>query len=148
MATLILSLIDSPLVIMETVRTRPVCYRDFARWVREVRDPAERCNEGMRRIETKAGNAVAEYRIAKLADDRWAMQSWGQYRCGNFRGSAAPWKQFESRERCVKVFLSRAKGMFGKELTGVVSESQRKAQEEMLCLLEEGLFGLVEPDPI
>ena len=133
---------------METVRTRPVCYRDFARWVSEVRDPAELCNEGMRRIETKTGNAVAEYRIAKVADGRWAMKSSAWYMCGNFRGSGAPWKEFESRERCVKVFLSRAKGLYGKKLTGVVPESQRKAQEEMLSNLEEGLFGFVEPDPI
>ena len=133
---------------METVRTRPVCYRDYARWVREVRDPAERCNEGIRRIETRTGNAVAEYRIAKLVDGRWGMKSWAWYRCGNFRGSGAPWKEFESREKCVKVFLSRTKALFGKKLTGVVSESQRKAQEEMLSNLDEGLFGFVEPDSI
>ncbi len=132
---------------METTETSSAADKRFDEWVNNVRDPAETSNEGVRRIST--GETFAEYRIAKLPSGLWAMDSSMAYRCGNGRGTGMPWSVFESREKCVEVFLKRARGMFGLELNcGSVSERQRVAQKEMLGLLEESLFGFVEPEPI
>lgn len=128
---------------------------EFDTWVREVRQPAARANEGVRRIETRTRDAIAEYEIAPLPDGRWALCTHMEYRTGDGRGIAWPWQEFGSRDECVAEFLSRAKRHFGCEIPTKPDEptsdgygAQRDARKEMLSLLSgEGLFGFIEPEP-
>lgn len=122
---------------------------EFARWCREVRDPASAANEGIHRIETSCRRAIAEYRIAPLPNGRWAVSFRSEYRCGDMHGSSVPWTDYSNRDECLEAFLKHARRHFGLELVGsVVSASQWKSRLEMNSLLSGGLFGFIEPAPV
>lgn len=117
----------------------------FEEWVRTVRDPAQRSNEGTRTIAVLNQAAWASYRIALLPTGTWAIQIDCSYHCGDCRGLGIPWTQSPTREECLDRFLEVARRHFSGELVGETSRLQQQAQHEMLQQLRGGLFGFLEP---
>ncbi len=113
----------------------------FEAWKRDVRDPAGRSTEGVRRVGSRDGKAVAEYEIAPLPDGRWAVRLTCQFRTGDCSGIGIPWSDFATREECVALFLSFARQHFTHE-TGPAS-----VRTEMRERLRETLYGFEEPAP-
>jgi len=119
--------------------------KEFQEWVRTVRDPASRTDEGSRTIAVLQRAAWAGYRIAPLPNGAWAIQIDCVYRCGDCRGLGTPWKEFPSREEALDHFLLVARRHFSGKLDGESSQLQQQAQQEMLHQLRGGLFGFLEP---
>ncbi len=117
-------------------------------WIKNVRDPAQRNSEGVRRLQSGDGKATAEYEVAPLPDGRWAMQISLAYHCGDMEGVSVPWTEYESRESCIDQFESRAKRFFRKPIDDGGNEAQQLARKEMLKHFEGSLFGFVEPDVV
>lgn len=120
----------------------------FESWVRDVRDPARSASEGIRRLIVEG--AAAEYEIAPLNNDRWAIRMHVAYSCGNSSGQGCPWRELRSREACVETFLSTAREHFGRTLhehDTTVNDRQRRARRAMQELLDGGLFNFIEPRP-
>lgn len=120
----------------------------FEVWCSTVRAPARAASEGQRQVAVPG--AEAEYEIAELDTDRWAVRVRLAYLCGNASGQGIPWQEQPTREACIDAFLNLACTHFGRELherDPVVSDSQRRAQRMMLELLGGGLFGFIEPTP-
>lgn len=84
----------------------------FRIWIETVRDPATSNNEGVREIAVLNGAATANYRIALLPDQRWAVSVQCSYNCGNLFGVGTPWTECPSREDCVALFLKIARKHF------------------------------------
>ena len=121
--------------------------QEFENWVRTVRDPAMDSSEGLRRIEAKNQRAIAEYEIARISTESWAIRINLAYQCGDSSGHGVPWSTFPSRELCIDFFLSLARRHFQPPQHPFSSDAQRVAQKEMSELLEDGLFGFSEPSP-
>jgi len=119
--------------------------KEFQEWVRTVRDPASRTDEGSRTIAVLQRAAWAGYRIAPLPNGAWAIQIDCVYRCGDCRGLGTPWKKFATREEALDHFLTVARRHFSGKLDGEISQLQQQAQQEMLHQLRGGLFGFLEP---
>lgn len=120
---------------------------EFRSWCETVRDPANAHSEGVRRLESANGRAVAEYEIAPLPDGRFAVRVRCEYRSGTMSGMSSPWTAMESREDCVAYFLQRAQRHFRQEQTGrKLADSQHVARQQMRKLLTGGLFGFIEPE--
>jgi hypothetical protein len=120
----------------------------YEEWAATVRDPAVKNSEGTRRLRTKDGNAEAWYEIAPLPGDRWARHMFMGYHCGNMQGSGTPWTEYASRQACVEGFLNSAKEFFRTAIGPDGTAAQRQVRTEMLELLDGGLFGFAEPDPV
>ena len=122
---------------------------EFNVWVRSVRDPATAAAEGVRRLTSRNGKAIAQYNIAPLPDGSWAVRTRCEYRCGNFSGVGSPWSQFATRQECVDYFLNKARRHFSRPIRGSMAcESQKTASSQMLNQFNEpGLFGFIEPEP-
>ncbi len=119
---------------------------EFRAWCETVRDPANAHSEGVRRLESANGRAVAEYEIAALPDGRFAVRVRCEYHSGTMSGMSSPWTAMESREDCVAYFLHRAQRHFTQGQTGrQLADSQHVARRQMLQLLQGGLFGFIEP---
>lgn len=121
---------------------------EFRRWVENVRDPAAANTEGLREISVLNGAAAANYEIASLPDQRWAVTVHCSYNCGNHHGVGIPWSGFSTRDDCVDFFLKSARHHFRPQQLSDFSERQHQAQREMKRLLNSGLFGFIEPTPI
>ncbi|QDT40333.1 hypothetical protein Pan241w_03890 [Gimesia alba] len=117
-------------------------------WAATVRDPAKETSEGVRMLQTKDRGASAEYEIAPLPSDRWALRTDLRYHVGDLRGNSTPWAEYESREACVDQFIDRAKKFFSADIDAGGSDSQRHTRNEMLKHFETSLFGFVEPDVV
>ncbi len=111
-------------------------------------EPVTIRDEGYRIIRTDYGHATAGYRIQHLADGSFLVSIRTEYNVGDYNGFGSPRIAMRTRESCVAFFLQRARSHFSKRLSGsVVTKSQRNAQKQMLSLLEDGLFGFLEPEP-
>jgi hypothetical protein len=132
-------------VISSTLEERQT---EFRRWVECVRDPAAANTEGLRQISVLNCAAVANYEIAQLLDQRWAVTVHCSYNCGNHHGVGMPWSGFSTRDDCVEFFLKSARHHFRLKQLGDFSERQHQAQREMKRLLNSGLFGFIEPPPV
>lgn len=110
-------------------------------WVREVRLPAEKASEGLRAIHVQG--AKADYEIAQLPDGRFAITFHCTYSTGDMQGYGCPWTAYQTREKCLEVFLEAARNHFS---TAKTFHLQAEAQREMSNLLMPGLF-FVEPNP-
>ena len=119
----------------------------FENWVRTVRDPAMESSEGLRRLEAKNQRASAEYEVARISSESWAIRINLAYQCGDCSGHAVPWSTFSSRELCIDFFLNLARRHFQRPQHPFISDAQRCAQQEMNRLLKDGLFGFSEPAP-
>ena len=122
--------------------------QEFEEWVRTVRVPATKLSEGIRRLEVKNGRATAEYEIAQIAGETWAIRINLAYHCGDHRGLGLPWATFPDRDQCLTHFLQTARRHFRLPREGFLSDAQLFAQKEMSELLRDGLFGFSEPAPI
>lgn len=90
--------------------------------------------------------AKAEYEIAELPDGHFALRMSYGYTTGNMSSVRSPWTAFATRKECVEHFAQRARQHFSRELAvSNVAESQQVARKQMLALLQDGLFGFVEP---
>ena len=118
---------------------------EFRRWVESVRDPASANTEGLREISVLNEAAVANYEIAQIPDQRWAVIVHCSYNCGNHHGVGIPWSDFSTRDDCVEFFLRTARHHFRPQQASDFSERQQHAQQEMKRLLNSGLFGFIEP---
>jgi len=120
---------------------------DFEVWTQTVRDPANVAAEGLRRMTSRNGKAVAEYNIAPLPDGRWAVQTRLEYCCGDFSGVGTPWTALPTRQDCIDLFRSAAIRHFSQPIDQRTSaSSQQIARRQMLaCLTDTGLFGFMEP---
>ena len=120
---------------------------DFQRWIQDVRDPATCNTEGRRKMVVDGARAM--YEIAPLSCDRWAIHCTWDYSCGNCHSSAMPWREFETRDACVREFVRRARLHFGmlSQSDSCVSEKQKQIQRAMAAIFTPGLFGFVEPEP-
>ena len=87
--------------------------RDTDAWMRDVRDPAERSNEGRRSI--RSGEATAAYRIAHLPDGRFAVCIETQME--GIGGMRIPWRTCATREECLAYFVQEAMAFFKREET-------------------------------
>ncbi|MDP1797531.1 MAG: hypothetical protein Q8K78_08625 [Planctomycetaceae bacterium] len=135
---------DTPSLFSDDLSARQA---DFQQWVREVREPANAAREGMRRIVVR--DALAEYEIAPLLEERWAVRYGLEYQSGDCHGHHAPWTAYPSRELCVAAFLDAARRHFGARLVGVAAgvTTQETARTAMLKQLRNGgLFGFIEPE--
>ena len=104
--------------------------------------------EGKRQLQTRQSHATAFYDIAQLDDDRFAITIHLSYSVGDCRGRGTPFEIFETRQDCVDHFAEQATRFFVGEVSGgCTTLSQVTAQQEMLTLLDGGLFGFVEPAP-
>lgn len=113
-----------------------------------VRDIGIFSKENPRVLRSPNNDAVAEYEIAFLKDGRYAVRSRIEYRCGNHWGKAIPWLIYDSRNACVNRFLQIARDQFAPEQRcGVATESQHAARRWMLDVLQDSLFGFLEPEP-
>ena len=121
---------------------------EHEQWVKMVRDPAYEKSEGLRKLQVLNGKATAEYEVAPLPGDCWALTFSLSYWCGNCEGFSTPWSEYESREACVEQFEHRAINFFGKLIDNGGNEVQKVARIEMLANFEGGLFGFVEPDVV
>lgn len=120
----------------------------FHEWARTVRDPARQASEGIRRLITANRKASAEYEIAPLPDQRYALHFRLSYHSGTMSGHGSPWEAYENREGCVDAFLAAAQRHFGREINEHdICVSQQEARRQMMVLLKGGLFGFVEPEP-
>jgi hypothetical protein len=116
--------------------------------VRTVRDPARSTAEGIRTI--RVPGAEAEYEVAPLSADRWAVRVRMSYLCGNGSGRSVSWQEYQTREECIDFFVTAARHHFEAELSGhdpVVNDSQQRARRAILESFRIGLFGFVEPEP-
>ena len=131
----------------ESLEERITSYEE---WLRGVRDPASAASEGIRRLASANGKAIAEYEIAPLPGGRWVIRTRCEYSCGDFSGRSSPWNDFDTREQCIDDFLNAARRHFEPECTGsLVSESQVVARSQILSQLKDtGLFGFMEPDVV
>lgn len=121
--------------------------QEFEEWVRTVRDPATKLSEGVRKLEAKNRQATAEYEIAQISVETWAIRINLTFHCGDHRGLGIPWVTFPDRDQCLAHFLRMARRHFNVPQEGFLSNAQRSAQQEMRLLLEDGLFGFSEPAP-
>jgi hypothetical protein len=121
---------------------------EFRRWVESVRGPAALNTEGLREITVLNGAALANYEIALLPDQRWAVTVHCSYSYGNHHGVGIPWLDFSARDDCLEFFLRTARHHFRPQQPSDFSERQHQAQREMKRLLKSGLFGFIEPPPI
>lgn len=122
--------------------------QEFEEWVRTVRDPATNLSEGVRILEAQNGRATAEYEIAQISVETWAIRINLMFHCGDHRGLGIPWVTFPDRDQCLAHFLQMARRHFSVPQEGFHSDAQRSAQQEMSLLLVDGLFGFSEPAPI
>ena len=132
-------------VISSTLEERQA---EFRSWVESVRDPASPNTEGLQQISALNCAAVANYEIAQLSDQRWAVTVHCSYNCGNHHEVGIPWSDFSTRDDCVDFFLKSARHHFRPQQLSDFSERQQQAQREMKRLLNSGLFGFIEPRPI
>jgi hypothetical protein len=132
-------------VISSTLEERQA---EFRRWVENVRDPAATTTEGLREISVLNGAAVANYEIAQIPDQRWAVTVHCSYHCGNHHGVGIPWSDFSTRDDCLDFFLRTARHHFRPQQGSDFSDRQQQTQREMTQLLLSGLFGFIEPTPI
>lgn len=122
--------------------TREESLKKYAQWVENVREPAEEKSEGLRRLTARNNKASAEYEIAPLTSDRWAIRVRCSYSVGDMSGRGCPWGELPTREACVEYFVFTCRNFFEETKDGI-QESTRK---QMLSLLNDsGLFGFVEP---
>ena len=119
----------------------------FRIWIETVRESATSNNEGVREISVLNGAATANYRIALLPNQRWAVSVQCSYNCGNLSGVGTPWTECPSREDCVAFFLKIARKHFLSPCPRDDSSLQYMAQKEMKRRLTDGLFGFIEPTP-
>lgn len=120
---------------------------DFADWCKNVRDPADEQSEGERWLRSKDGKATICYEVAPLDATRIAIRYRLEYGSGNMSGLSSPWSVYPSRQACIDGMLNAARSHFGRELVfDNCNASQQEARKQMLELLEEGLFGFIEPD--
>jgi len=120
---------------------------NFKLWVENVRDPANESSEGVRKLSVVNDAAVAQYEIAPLPNERWAISICCSYECGNYSGLCSPWTDFSSREECVEHFLRTARRHFRPLGCREITSLQQQAQKEMVRQLADGLFGFIEPTP-
>lgn len=128
--------------------TERVTDQEFRDWVDNVRDPARQNSEGLRELKLKNGAATANYEVAELPSGEWAITIHCSYSCGNFSGVGIPWSAFPSRADCLDFFLKTARRHFQRPPHPFDSDVQRVAQQQMIDLLDDGLFGFCEPDPL
>ena len=107
----------------------------FQQWVRDIRDPATLTTEGVRRVESRDGKAVADYDVAPLANGRWAICVNCFLRTGDYSGTGLPWTDFGTREECIDFFLGIARQHFDHESRPAALRS------EMRTLLSATLYG-------
>ncbi len=118
--------------------------REFEVWAKEVRDPANERAEKVRRIISKNREAMAEYQVAKLDNNRWAIRTKMEYFTGGTGGQSSPWTAYPSRERCVEAFYQSADRFFS------AAKSATRQEQARLQVLEflnhrTNLFGVIEP---
>ena len=121
--------------------------KDHEEWVEAVRDPAYENSEGLRILRAGNGKATAEYEIAQLPNDRWAIRISLSYHSGNMEGVTNPWSDQDSRKDCLDQFESQTKEFFQKPIDSGGNDLQRHARTEMLKHFSNSLFGFIEPEP-
>lgn len=119
-------------------------HREFDIWVKTVRDPATASAERVRRLVSRDGHAMAQYQIADLGNERWAIH-W-QMETRN-AGQASPWCVFPKRIDCVTEFFQKAHHFFSVQKA---SSSEKRSVKQMSELLHQSnsLFGLLEPPEV
>src|SRR5690242_17891543 len=90
---------------------------DWGAWEKNVREPAERVNEGKRTI-VAGKDADASCEIALLEGGTWAVRVVCRYLCGDNHGVTIPWRVQESRDACLACFLAQAQFHFGLVIPG------------------------------
>lgn len=135
---------DTPHFDGQTIEDR-TC--DFETWVREVRDPAVAAAKRIRRLVSRNQKAMAQYQVAQVETDRWAIRVRCEYSCGDFEGRGSPWEVFSCRDECVEEFFDAAKAFFSSPKSFRIQE---EACIQMLKLFEQqgGLFGLIDPPEV
>ncbi len=119
---------------------------EFEEWRKNVRDPAERLSEGKRWIRSSDGKTTICYEIAQLGESRFAIRYRMEYGSGSMSGRSSPWSAYPSRQECIDNLLKAARCHFGPELVASnCNEIQRRARNQILELLDGGLFGFIEP---
>ncbi len=122
-------------------------HADFNEWREFVRDPANKLSEGERWIRSKDGKTTICYEIAPLSESRFAVRYQMTYGSGNMSGRSSPWSVYATRQDCIDVLLKDARCHFGRELVDSnCNANQQLARNQMLELLESGLFGFIEPN--
>jgi len=115
---------------------------DFEEWQLLIQTPAEKENEGWRRLDS--GPATAEYLIAPLPDGRTALR----FHCKmeGDSGMNCPWRAYQTRQQAVDAFREQTLAFFQRvrKLKASREEARRKIME---LLAGGGLFGFQEPDP-
>ncbi len=120
---------------------------DFQEWREVVLDPANKLSEGERWIRSKDGKTTICYEIAPLSELGFAVRYQMTYGGGTMSGRASPWSVYANRQECIDIVLTAAKCHFGRELVDSnCNATQQEARNQMLELLESGLFGFIEPD--
>jgi len=122
-------------------------HEDYEQWMRTVRDSADVAAEGVRIFQSKDGRSYALYEIALMPDGQWAIRLECRLRASS--GIGLTWTLFETREKCLQYFQTKAAKHFGSEriiFTG--QKIQQEVHHEMIDLLSNGLFGFTEPDVV